>query len=697
MYELRKVNEQIFFPGDKEYTMHEAKLKQQIGTSGELTFTVPRTNPNIDNISERNIITLYKKGSEYWRGDVRETSTNFLGSRTFYCIEDLAFLGEVIKYAHSVTATYSQYFINLLNEYNSKVNDDRKFSIGYIQRTPSASRKFEFETMSILELLRNIAGDDYYVRVRRENGQRYIDIVSLSNFGKSNNQPIEFGENLMDFVKESNTSWLLTAIMPLGEELESETIPGIVDRVTIETVNAGSKVIINNDAKNRYGYIEKIINFSSTKDPVTLKKQAEDYLARNSQPRLTMEIKAIDLSWVENVDSFSLGDTINTICEPFGINQNVNLCEIEENLLDPSQNIFTLSSTVERRTLTDIQNEFMSELEDIPSKSEVLIAAKNNALKLLDGNQGGYVTFKFNTNNTAIESILITDQPKEENSYKKWVWNLSGLGYMSRKNITDAWTDLGLALTMNGEIVADFVTTGQMLADRVQGGEFEVGGKGFAKDGSIGIYNANGVEIGRWNKNGITINEGVISLGKYDTGQKDAQGKPIYAYRFTVNNNGSMSATSGYIAGWKIESNRLSYEKKDGSGKVIAYTYLNSDGTIETWRQGQGKTQFDANARIDCYQLDMHNTAEQPIAVYKHNCVNWADHPGTPAGAYEHTLNWGDVATQNDVAAVQRSIPDVSGFIKGSGFSDTISITRGNGQYGVLYVNNGLITGKSWD
>ena len=58
--------------------------------------------------------------------------------------------------------------------------------------------------------------------------------------------------------------------------------------------------------------------------------------------------------------------------------------------------------------------------------------------------------------------------------------------------------------------MADFITAGTMLADRVKGGILEIGGSGFAKDGKIVVYNASGVQIGYWDKTGLHVYEGVI-------------------------------------------------------------------------------------------------------------------------------------------------------------------------------------------
>lgn len=484
MYAINYNDTILYYPGDKECCVSDAVLGTKVGESGELDFTIPPNNPLYGTVTERQLITIYQDEKEFWRGDIREISTNFRGMKAIYCLEDLAFLGEVVKYAHSETKTYEQYFVDLLTEYNSRVNPEKRFYIGYILKNPNTVRKFEYETMTILELLREVAGSDYYVRVRRMEGKRYIDIVDLKNYsaGTVNNQPIRFGDNMMDFVKESNTSWLLSAILPVGAELDTETIENVPDRVTIESVNSGSKILVNETAVANYGYIEKLVEFGDITTPEELKKSAEDYLKGNSQPRLTMEVQAVDLSTISEVDSYELGNIIHIICDPFGIDQDVSLCELEIDLLDPSRNSLTLSSTVERKNFTEMQNQISVEVKKIPAKSEVLAAAKKNASSLINGNgTNGHVVLHENDEGVVYE-ILIMDTPDINTATKIWRWNQNGLGYSDHKDESGEW-EFGLAMTMEGQIVADYITTGKLIGLEIDNGNgtFHVDANGLMK------------------------------------------------------------------------------------------------------------------------------------------------------------------------------------------------------------------------
>lgn len=65
---------------------------------------------------------------------------------------------------------------------------------------------------------------------------------------------------------------------------------------------------------------------------------------------------------------------------------------------------------------------------------------------------------------------------------------------------------------------ADCITAGTMLCDRIRGGTLKLGGLDNV-DGLLQMLNASGVEIGRWDKDGITISKGTIRSADYVKGK----------------------------------------------------------------------------------------------------------------------------------------------------------------------------------
>ena len=65
---------------------------------------------------------------------------------------------------------------------------------------------------------------------------------------------------------------------------------------------------------------------------------------------------------------------------------------------------------------------------------------------------------------------------------------------------------------------ADCITAGTMLCDRIQGGTLKLGGIN-NEAGLLQLLNSSNVEIGRWDKDGITISKGTIQSADYVKGR----------------------------------------------------------------------------------------------------------------------------------------------------------------------------------
>lgn len=447
-------NEILYYPGDKEFNVFETTLEIEVGKAGTFEFVVPKTNPLNDQIKQSKIITILRDDVEFWRGEIQETTKDFSGNISVYCVEDLAWLGyESMRPAKITHESYAQRFQTALETYNNnQIKSERRFEIGYITNVIS-SNPCNWETDyedTILDSIRNcIAKDDGYVRVRRSGGKRYIDIVKLSDYGIQATQTIRFAENLLDYVEEMEMSNFTNVLFPYGEELENEEIyEGLNKRIEGTPLSNEASIEI-------YGRHARSVVFE-TDSLARLDALAQAYITRYSQPQLKFELDAIDLADISNDTHFNIGDSIKVIAEPFGIDQWIYLTKQILDLQDVSRNKFTLSSYISKgRSLTSQTVDVADLVNDIPSKNSLIESAKRNTLNLLEGGEGGFVTYKFNPDGQPIE-IRITDNIEESESLKKWIWNENGLGYMTRENTTEEFkpSDVSVALTMDGQILA---------------------------------------------------------------------------------------------------------------------------------------------------------------------------------------------------------------------------------------------------
>lgn len=453
----------LYYPNDNEYVIYEATLNETVGLCGEFTFKVPVSNPLYAQLAEFKVITINEDNKERWRGFIKEISEEEGLYAEVYCLEDLAWLQTEYVAPVQQRVDRAAMLASVISSYNTLggvAGTVKTFETGYIASGGAGLFEVNYGT-SLLEALRGLAGDDQYVRVRRtySNGviHRYIDFATLNSFGKTSSQNIEFGTNLVDFIKELNTSWMLNVIYPYGMEIDGEEVfEGCTRRIAGTAISDAQKV-------NKYGRIAKNIMFD-TSDPTTLQALAAQYLNMNKDPRLTLELTAVDLAQAGyNVDSLACGDKVRVIADPLKIDQYVYITELNIDLQNPDKNTITLSSTMtSRNTLTEQTNQIAAEvINKIPSRSSILAAAKENAIAMLNGSEGGVVNFIFDSNDRMTE-IWITDSVDPLLATKKWVWNSNGLGYMY---VEDGRWKLSAAITMDGAIVANRITTG-VLGDQ---------------------------------------------------------------------------------------------------------------------------------------------------------------------------------------------------------------------------------------
>ena len=227
----------IYVPGNEDYVVTSAVLSLSVGSVGEFNFTVPLSNPRYSEIVDHSIITVYEDNAEIWRGEIRDIKQNFDKSLNVYCLEDMAWLGECAVAMTSITnQTYGQRFSAAIATYNTNQVAKRQFTAGIltsITTTDMCTWQPQYEE-DLLTCLRNYIADDGYVRIRREYSggvlTRYVDIVKLSDYGEQADQKIEFGSNLLDFVKEMDDTNFLNVIYPYGKETETPLYGEIMQR-----------------------------------------------------------------------------------------------------------------------------------------------------------------------------------------------------------------------------------------------------------------------------------------------------------------------------------------------------------------------------------------------------------------------------------------------------------------------------------
>lgn len=508
IYEVLLDGKTLYYSGDSECVILNAKLEQSLNDSGTFEFDVPATNPLHDSIeNRRSMVQILKDDVEIFCGEVRESEDDDVMTKSVYAVGELAFLYDSIqpqgKYQNQ---TPLQFFTTLINNHNAQVEEKKLFKVGVVTVTDPNDSIYRFtnyeDTLTCLreKLCESLGG---YLRIRKVDGVRYLDLVKLQDYGTTCEQPIEFGENLLDYACNTSGVDIVTAIIPLGARLDESPIEGLDAYTDIKSVNGGKDYVYLPEAVSRFGWIKKVVHWDDVTEPANLKKKAEKYLAENQYELLTLEVNAVDLSMLDSsIDAFNLGDSVNALAEPYGMDAWFPVQKMTTFLQEPEKNELVLSNTL-KKSYTQQMTSLTNGLDEkIPQPSSILQAAKNNASELIKTATNGYIVLNMDEDGNPKE-LLIMDTKDIDTAQKVWRWNINGLGYSH----TGYNGEYGLAMTMDGAIVADYVTAGTMFADRIKGGTLKLGGFDNV-NGVLVMLDEHGKEVGRWDKDGITLPPG---------------------------------------------------------------------------------------------------------------------------------------------------------------------------------------------
>lgn len=557
-------------------------------------------------------ISVQKDGEEIWAGRVLSESEDFYRNRILYCEGELAYFNDSTQ----PPAEYSGmsvrgYLERLIAVHNSKVAANRRFTLGAVtvvdKNFPTYYTNHD-KTMAVFNALVEQYGG--HLRVRKVNGVRYLDY--LAEYPDTCSQVIQFGSNIIDFTKQWDSTEFATVIVPLGNRLEDSPIEALDAYLTVESVNHGSMYVQSNEAVAVYGWIEKAVTWDDVSDPAVLLEKAKAYLSDIQFDNMELELSALDLHYLDvDVEAVKLLDEIRVISRPHGLDRMFPVTKLEIPLDSPEQTQFKLGTTV-KTSLTSVNNQIsaaiLKKIDDLPKAHSILKEAKENATQIMNMATTGYITIT--KDDYGSETLYISNVRDYTKADKLWKWNMNGLGYSN-----DGGKTFGLAITMDGSIVADYITTGVLNADVIRAGTLKDYGGNFILD----------FETGK-----LTMKRGSINIGNGNF-TVDEEGN-LYARRGTF--AGTLSGAKGTFGGQLVAASG------DFKGVVQASDFLDRYG-----RSMMSGDKF-ASDYLDLYGLTIRNknTGAITFAVSSTGVITINGNITMGAGS---TINWAAVSNQN--------------------------------------------------
>lgn len=366
-----------------------------------------------------------------------------LKPQAFRIIDNITYTTRKIKFtAEHVMFDSRRYVLLDVRPTNLNGQNGLKYVNERTDKTSPFSITSNVENVSTAYFIRKTLLEAWQVFEERWGGVFEADnwnIEFKQSVGKDSGETIIYGKNMQGFEIFEDWSNVCTKILPVGYDglllpekyLESETqydIPytKIVDFQTdLETEEQTEANLL-----------------------IELKNNATKYLEENCIPKVSYTVNS-------NVNNdLEIGDKIKVL-HPF-VNIFTEVLEYEYDLI--SEKIKSLTFGNYTRDIKTKFNNIKNTIETIRqsiSRQEVIIKEQTNLINSL--NKNGYVYIDDN-------EILILDQLPKEKAKNVWRFGLGGIGFSSK----GYEGPFEIAITMDGKINADFITTGTMAVDRIE-------------------------------------------------------------------------------------------------------------------------------------------------------------------------------------------------------------------------------------
>lgn len=359
MYTI-KIDEKVFYDARlPDYQVTEARLQQEVNKAGTFVMRFYPQHPLYDLPRKmKSIVTVLQNRTVLFRGRILNENIGFYGDKQLTCEGQLAFFNDSVVRPYSYKGSVQGYLEMLIDQHNSQVDSDRRFSLGnvtvtdpndYITRSASAYPN----TMEELQdkLVKLLGG---YLMPRISGDTIYLDYLVDTDI--KNLQDVEFGRNLLDLSMILKGQDIATAIIPLGAKQEDDS------RLTIKSVNNGLDYVSDPETVEKYGLIYKTITYDDVTLPENLLRKGREALGEAMHPTQTINVTAADLSSAGyDVQSFRFGRYERVRSAPHGIDTYMLVSKMTTDLLNPASNKLTLGMT--RKSYTEYQFQIQKDQE----------------------------------------------------------------------------------------------------------------------------------------------------------------------------------------------------------------------------------------------------------------------------------------------------------------------------------------------
>ena len=291
-----------------------------------------------------------------------------------------------------------------------------------------------------------------------------------SHRGQKTGVVIEYGKNLTALEQDEDNSGVYTALLPYAvytpEGTDTETVVTLPEVtlpiVTSEIVRAKTLIMDFSD------------QFDGVVTEEALRAKANSYIKANPLGATIPTVKvSFEPLWKQPeysalLERVNLCDTVTIRHSLLGVSVSAMVIETVYDTL--AERYVSISLGQSKSSMITTISEVQSTVNKVESTvgrfPKLLQTAIGKATGLITGQSGGYVVIHTTEENGQPYELLILDAPSIDEAVNVWRWNVGGLGF-SRNGYNGPYET---AITADGQIVADFITSGSLVANIIKAG-----------------------------------------------------------------------------------------------------------------------------------------------------------------------------------------------------------------------------------
>lgn len=282
---------------------------------------------------------------------------------------------------------------------------------------------------------------------------------------------IEYGKNLTALEQDEDNSGVYTALLPYAvytpEGADTETVVTLPEVtlpiVTSEIIRVKTLIM---DFSDQFG------DAAITEE--ALRAKANSYIKANplgtTIPTVTVSFEPLwkQPEYSALLERVNLCDTVTIRHSLLGVSVSAMVIETVYDTLAERYKSISLGQSKSSMitTISEVQSTVDKVESTVGRFPKLLQTAIGKATGLITGQSGGYVVINTDSESGQPYELLILDAPSIDEAVNIWRWNVGGLGF-SRNGYNGPYET---AITADGQIVADFITSGSLVANIIKAG-----------------------------------------------------------------------------------------------------------------------------------------------------------------------------------------------------------------------------------